>query len=150
MTGRDEGCERGAALRAAARPGRNDAVKAREFLMGTGLSIKVNQSQSNLIKVNVRIKATPSPGPRPVAPCKIGCNLAARGRNSTATGLQSVARNCTKLHQIAPNCTKLHQIAPNCTKLHQIALDCGQLRLSRNDAVGILPGEENTAETQPF
>jgi hypothetical protein len=73
----------------------------------------------------LRIKAMPSAVPKP-AEREYLVQLAEKGRNSTATGLQSVPRNCTKLHQIAPNCTKLHQIAPDCTRLRSIVLETKQ------------------------
>jgi hypothetical protein len=83
MTGRDEGCERCAAPRAAAIPSAPPTTALQSESCGS--------------------KRRPAriPGRWHHA---IGCNLAARRRNSTATELQSVSRNCTKLHQIAPNC----------------------------------------------
>jgi hypothetical protein len=99
MTGRDEGCGRRAAPRAAALLSRNYAI--------------------------ARGAHASSP------------SQADGARNSGATRQKRVQyyRNRT-----ATPGQELHQIAPNCTRL----------RISRNHAVGILPGEENTDETQPF
>jgi hypothetical protein len=53
----------------------------------------------------LRVERTRPRRPRP-AEREILAQLAAKGCNHTATGLQLPARNCTRLHQIAPNCAK--------------------------------------------
>src|ERR1022692_4478848 len=51
----------------------------------------------------LRVERTRPRRPRP-AEREILPQLAAKGCNHTATGLQLPARNCTRLHQIAPDC----------------------------------------------
>src|ERR1022692_3605829 len=51
----------------------------------------------------LRVERTRPRRPRPAEP-EILVQLAAKGCNHTASGLQLPTRNCTRLHQIAPNC----------------------------------------------
>jgi hypothetical protein len=130
MTGRDEGCGRCAAPRAAALLSRNHAVArdrgrdeglnvapiapiapiSPQGLIGTGLSIKANQSQSKLIKANQSetcgSKRHPAPFPSRQSET-IWCNL-------LKDGAIPPQPDCNPSRGIAPNCTKLHQIAVNC------------------------------------
>jgi len=83
MTGRDEGCGRSAALRAAALPSAPPT---------TALQSETCGSKRRPISVPSRRRDA------------IRCNFDESRCNPTATGLQLPARNCTRLHQIAPNC----------------------------------------------
>ena len=83
MTGRDEGCGRRAALRAA---GLLSAPPT------TALQSETCGSKRRPISVPSRRRDA------------IRCNFDESRCNPTATGLQLPARNCTRLHQIAPNC----------------------------------------------
>jgi len=89
MTGRDEGCGRRAALRAAA------LLSAPPT---TALQSETCGSKRRPISVPSRRRDA------------IRGNFDESGCNPTATGLQLPARNCTRLHQIAPNCTRLRSL----------------------------------------
>jgi hypothetical protein len=86
LTGRDEGCGRSAALRAAA------LLSAPPT---TALQSESCGSKRRPISVPSRRRDA------------IRCNFDESRCNPTATGLQLPARNCIRLHQIAPDCTKL-------------------------------------------
>jgi hypothetical protein len=89
MTGRDEGCGRCAAPRAAA------LFSAPPT---TALQSESCGSKRRPISVPSRRRDANR------------CNFDESRCNPTATGLQLPARNCTRLHQIAPNCTKLQSL----------------------------------------
>jgi hypothetical protein len=109
MTGRDEGCERSAALRAAALLSRNYAVargaRAHSRAVVGASPTKAHQSET------CRSKRRPIPIPSRRNE-KLWCN----SLNESAIIPQP---DCNSSREIAVDCTRLHQIAPNCTKLHQ-------------------------------
>jgi len=104
MTGRDEGCERCAALGAAALLCRNHAVARGAHAPSRAL---VDASPAKALQSETcGSKQRPIPVPNRKRDAN-RCNFDESGCNPTATGLQLPARNCTRLRQIAPNCTKL-------------------------------------------
>jgi hypothetical protein len=86
MTGREEGCGRRAALRAAALLSRNYAIARGAHAPSTSQAGGARNSGAILTKAGAII-------PQP------DCN-----------SRRGIAPDCTKLHQIAPNCTKLRSL----------------------------------------
>jgi hypothetical protein len=100
MTGRDEGCGRRAALRAAALLSRSYAIVRGAHAPSPSQAGGARNSGAILTKAGAILpNRTATPGEE----------------------LHQIALDCTKLHQIA-----LVSISP--LRLHWIALDCGQLR----------------------
>jgi len=82
LTGRDEGCERRAALRAV-------ALLSRSYAIARGAH---------------------APSPSQAGGARNSGATRQKQVQSYPTGLQLPARNCTRLHQIAPDCTRLRSL----------------------------------------
>jgi hypothetical protein len=104
MTGRDEGCERGAARRAAALPSRNSAVargaRAPSRALVDASATKAHQRES----CGSKRRPLSVPSRR---------RDAIRG-NFDESRCNPTQPDCNSRRGIAPDCTRLHQIAPNC------------------------------------